>query len=165
LAAAELAAAAQRPNQRRPLPAREVRPRLVGVARPEASKAGVMPARILIAEDDAILALRIQKTVEGMGYSAAGLARRAGCGAPGGRAAADVVLMDIRLRGEMTGVQAAATIHARSDTPVIYVTAYSDTPLIEQATRTAPYAYLTKPIRDRELHASIEMVLYKSART
>lgn len=122
-----------------------------------------MPARILIAEDDAILALRIQKAVEGMGYAAVGLAAT---GEDAVRLAEelrpDVVLMDIRLRGEMTGVQAAATIHARSDTPVIYVTAYSDTPLIEQATRTAPYAYLTKPIRDRELHASIEMVLYKS---
>jgi PAS domain S-box-containing protein len=122
-----------------------------------------MRARILIAEDDAILALRIQKTVETMGYEAAGLAAT---GEDAVRLAdelrPDVVLMDIRLRGEMSGVQAAASIHERCQVPVIYVTAYSDESLIEQAARTAPYAYLTKPIRDRELNASIEMVLYKS---
>jgi PAS domain S-box-containing protein len=162
LATTELAAAAQPPDRRRLLPARAFTVRLASVRRAPPPKAGVMPARVLIAEDDAILALRIQRTVEGMGYAAAGLAAT---GEDAVRLAEelrpDVVLMDVRLRGEMTGVQAAATIHARSDTPVIYVTAYSDTPLIEQATRTAPYAYLTKPIRDRELHASIEMALYK----
>jgi PAS domain S-box-containing protein len=122
-----------------------------------------MGARILIAEDDAILALRLQKMIEEMGYASAGLA------ATGEDAVhladerrPDVVLMDIRLRGEMDGLEAATRIHARRETPVIYVTAYSDEALIAQAARTAPYAYLTKPIRDRELHASIEMVLYKS---
>jgi PAS domain S-box-containing protein len=122
-----------------------------------------MPARILIAEDDAILALRIQKTIEAMGYDVAGLAAT---GEDAIRLAnerrPDVVLMDVRLRGEMTGVMAAASIHERDETPVIYVTAYSDEGLIELAARTAPYAYLTKPIRDRELHASIETALYRS---
>ena len=70
--------------------------------------------------------------------------------------------MDIRLRGEMTGVDAAAIIRTTAETPVIYVTAYSDRELIDEAARTAPYAYLTKPVRDRELHASIETTLYRS---
>jgi PAS domain S-box-containing protein len=123
-----------------------------------------MRARILIAEDDGILALRIQKTVEAMGYEVVGLAatgedtiRLTEASRP------DVVLMDVCLRGEMTGVLAAAAIRASGHgTPIIYATAYSDERLIEEAARTAPYAYLTKPIRDRELHASIESALYRS---
>jgi PAS domain S-box-containing protein len=123
-----------------------------------------MRARILIAEDDGILALRIQKTVEAMGYEVVGLAatgedtiRLTEAFRP------DVVLMDVCLRGEMTGVLAAAAIRASGHgTPIIYATAYSDERLIEEAARTAPYAYLTKPIRDRELHASIESALYRS---
>jgi PAS domain S-box-containing protein len=122
-----------------------------------------MRARILIAEDDAILALRIRRTVEGLGHEVAGLA------ATGEDAVRltqelrpDAVLMDIHLRGEMTGIGAAALIHTTEETPVIYVTAYSDRELIEEAARTAPYAYLTKPVRDRELHASIETAVYRS---
>ncbi len=122
-----------------------------------------MRARILIAEDDAILALRIQRTVEAMGHEVVALT------ATGEDAVRlteelqpEVVLMDVSLRGEMTGVVAAAHIQARGETPIIYVTAYSDRDLIEQAARTAPYAYLTKPIRERELHAAIEAALYRS---
>jgi PAS domain S-box-containing protein len=122
-----------------------------------------MRPRILIVEDDAILALRIRKLVESMGYEAAGLAAT---GEDAIRLAEtvrpDVALMDVRLRGEMSGIEAAARIHSRVETPVIYLTAFSDELLIEQATKTEPYAYLTKPVRDRELHASIEMALYKS---
>jgi two-component system, cell cycle sensor histidine kinase and response regulator CckA len=122
-----------------------------------------MRGRILIAEDDAILALRIRKTIESMGYEVAGLAAT---GEDAVRMAdelrPDVALMDVRLRGEMTGVAAAASIHDQAGTPVIFVTAYSDGALIEQAARTGPYAYLTKPIRERELHASIETALYKA---
>jgi len=122
-----------------------------------------MRGRILIAEDDAILALRIRKTIESMGYEVAGLAAT---GEDAVRMAEelrpDVALMDVRLRGEMSGVAAAASIHQQAGTPVIFVTAYSDGALIEEASRTGPYAYLTKPIRDRELYASIETALYRS---
>jgi PAS domain S-box-containing protein len=122
-----------------------------------------MRARILIAEDDAILALRIQRTVEAMGHQVVALS------ATGEDAVRlteqfqpDVALMDVSLRGEMSGVEAAAHIHARGETPIIYVTAYSDRELIEQAARTSPYAYLTKPIRERDLQAAIEAALYRS---
>ena len=73
----------------------------------------------------------------------------------------DVVLMDIRLRGEMTGIQAAEAIHSKADIPIIYLTAYTDDLLVEQAKITEPYAYLAKPVGDRELRASLEMALYK----
>jgi len=122
-----------------------------------------MRARILIAEDDAILALRIQRTIEGMGHEVAALAAT---GEDAVRLARelrpDAALMDVRLRGRMSGVEAAESIHADPGTPVIFVTAYSDTELIEQAARSAPYAYLTKPVRDRELRAAIETAIYRS---
>ena len=122
-----------------------------------------MRARILIAEDDAILALRIQRTIEGMGHEVAALAAT---GEDAVRLARDLrpdaALMDVRLRGRMSGVEAAERIHAEPGTPVIFVTAYSDTDLIEQAARSAPYAYLTKPVRDRELRAAIETAVYRS---
>jgi PAS domain S-box-containing protein len=122
-----------------------------------------MRGRILIAEDDAILALRIRRTIETMGYDVVGLAAT---GEDAVRMAEelrpDVALMDVRLRGEMTGVAAAASVHEQAGTPVIFVTAYSDGDLIDEAARTGPYGYLTKPIRDRELYASIETALYRA---
>ncbi len=120
------------------------------------------PARILIVEDDAILTVHLEATLVQMGYSVVGMA------ATGEAAVAtalaqkpDAVLMDIRLRGEMTGIQAAEIIHQRADIPVIYLTAYADESLLQQAKVTEAYAYLAKPVRDRELRASLEMALYK----
>jgi PAS domain S-box-containing protein len=119
-------------------------------------------ARILIVEDDAILAVHIEDTLVQMGYQVVGIT------ASGEEAIGialsqqpDVILMDIRLRGETTGIQAAEAIHSKADIPIIYLTAYTDDPLVEQAKITEAYAYLAKPVGDRELKASLEMALYK----
>jgi PAS domain S-box-containing protein len=119
-------------------------------------------ARILIVEDDAILATHKEDTLGQMGYQVIGIT------ATGEQAVdialsqrPDVILMDIRLRGEMTGIQAAKTIHEKADIPIIYLTAYTDDLLVEQAKITEPYAYLAKLVGDRELRASLEMALYK----
>lgn len=74
----------------------------------------------------------------------------------------DVVLMDIRLRGEMSGLQAADGIARQFSIPVIYLTAYADEGVLQQAKVTHPYGYLTKPVRDKELRASIEVALFRS---
>ena len=119
-------------------------------------------ARILIVEDDAILVNHLEQTLIQLGYQVAGLAAT-------GKAAIDLalaqkpdaILMDIRLRGAMTGIQAAAEIHRHLNTPIIYLTAYTDDELFQQAKLTNAYAYLAKPVRDRELRASLEMALYK----
>lgn len=123
-----------------------------------------MAGRILIVEDDAIVAAHLQRVVHLMGYEISGLL------ATGEEAVAqcatlrpDVVLMDIRLRGEMTGVQAAEQIGRQLEIPVIYLTAYADETVLQQAKVTQPYGYLTKPVRDKELRASIEMALFKGA--
>jgi CheY-like chemotaxis protein len=119
-------------------------------------------ARILIVEDDAILINHLEQTLIQIGYQISGLAAT-------GEAAIeialaqkpDAILMDIRLRSAMTGIQAAAEIHRQLDTPIIYLTAYTDEELLQQAKLTDAYAYLAKPVRDRELRASLEMALYK----
>ena len=121
-------------------------------------------ARILIVDDDAILAARLEETLLQLGYQPTGMAAT-------GKAAVemalmqkpDAILMDIRLRGEMTGIQAAEEIHLSIDIPIIYLTAYTEENLIQQASITDAYAYLAKPVRDRELRASLEMALYKHA--
>ena len=121
-------------------------------------------ARILIVEDDAILVTRLEQTLIQIGYQVSGLAAT---GAAAIEAALvqkpDAILMDIRLRGAMTGIQAAAEIHRQLDIPIIYLTAYTDDDLLQQAKLTDAYAYLAKPVRDHELRASLEMALYKHA--
>jgi len=71
------------------------------------------------------------------------------------------VLMDIRLKGAMDGIEAAAEIRERYDIPVVYLTAYADSNTLERAQITEPYSYLIKPFEERELHIAIEMALYK----
>ncbi len=121
-------------------------------------------ASVLIVEDDAIQVARLKQILIQTGYRVSGLA------ATGEEALEavlaqkpDAILMDIRLRGAMTGIQAAAEIHRLADIPVIYLTAYTDEDLLQQAKLTDAYAYLAKPVRDRELRASLEMALYKHA--
>ena len=69
--------------------------------------------------------------------------------------------MDINLEGEMDGIAAAEQIQLFLDSPVIYLTAYSDEETIRRAGMTLPFTYLTKPYKLRDLHSNIEMALYK----
>ena len=75
----------------------------------------------------------------------------------------DLVLMDIRLRGNLDGIEAAGTIHDRFDIPVIYLTAHSDDATVNRAKRTGPFGYLLKPFSGRELRVTVEMALQKHA--
>ena len=118
--------------------------------------------RILVVEDEAITALDIRSRLERSGYAVSAIASSA-------RQAinhlsnngSDLVLMDIRLHGEMDGIQAAEAIHARFGTPVVYLTAYADRDTLERAKRTEPYGYLLKPFEEKEIQSTIEMALYK----
>src|SRR5512143_1739028 len=120
------------------------------------------PKRILIAEDDGIIAARLQSILTKMGYivpavvaSGEEALRRAAEAPP------DLALMDIRLAGDIDGIQAGGQMHARWGTPLIYLTAYMDDSLLQRARATEPYGYLVKPIQDRELRATIEIALYR----
>jgi PAS domain S-box-containing protein len=119
--------------------------------------------RILIVEDESIVAEDIQRSLENMGYSILSIV------SSGEEAIEkvkenepDLVLMDIMLDGEMDGIEAADMIHSFSNIPIIFLTAYSDEKILERAKITEPFGYIIKPFRERELHINIEIALYKS---
>jgi len=118
--------------------------------------------KIMVVEDDALVAAHLERTLQQMGYEvAATLATGEEAVGRAGELRPDLVLMDIKLRDKMTGIEAAALLHSCWDIPVVYLTAYADESILQQAKVTEPYGYLAKPVRDKELHATIEMALYK----
>ncbi len=118
---------------------------------------------ILVVEDDGIVAADIERRLKKFGYFVSGSVSH-------GRKAIekveklnpDLVLMDIVLKGDMDGIEAAEIIQARLETPVIYITAHADEKRIERAKGTNPFGYIIKPFRDRDLKITIEMALYKA---
>jgi PAS domain S-box-containing protein len=120
--------------------------------------------RILIVEDDAIIASQLQRTLRKMEYSSIGPVSTGEEAIDLSlREYPDVILMDIKLKGNLTGIEAAAKIHKEAAIPVIYLTAYADNETIERSKDKHSYGFLTKPIRDKELGAMIETAIYKSS--
>ncbi len=120
------------------------------------------PTSLLVVEDESIVAMDIKHRAEGLGYRVVGMA------ASGEEAIElarkekpDLVLMDIVLKGEMDGIQAADVIKEELNIPVVYLTAYSDEKTLNRAKLTGPFGYIIKPFEDRELHSAIEVALYK----
>ncbi len=118
--------------------------------------------KILIVEDEFIVANDIRNSLEAMGYAVVGIAasgekaiKKAEAERP------DLILMDIMLRGEMNGIEAARQILARFNVPVVFLTAYADPLVIEQAKAAKPFGYLIKSYEDRQLKATIEIALGK----
>lgn len=118
--------------------------------------------QILVAEDESIVAEDIKKSLQNMGYvipSVVSSGEKAVEEIENSRP--DLVLMDIVLKGEMDGIEAAAQIRSRFDIPVVYLTAYSDEKTLERAKITEPFGYITKPFKERELCINIEIALYE----
>ncbi len=120
------------------------------------------PVRILIVEDEGIIAQDLQATLTKLGYEVPGIAV---VGQEAIEMAAELrpnlVLMDIVLWGGMDGVEAAKHIRERLHIPVIFLTAHSDSATLQRAKVTEPYGYLVKPLVERELRIGIEMALHK----
>ena len=118
--------------------------------------------KILIVEDESIVAMDIKHRAEVLGYHVTAII-------PSGEEALenvaqnkpDLVLMDIVLKGEMDGIEAAQKIRDSYDIPVVYLTAYSDERTLKRAKITQPFGYIIKPFDDRELHSAVEVALYK----
>jgi PAS domain S-box-containing protein len=124
----------------------------------------VTPARILILEDDRVVARDIQRQLTRIGHEVLGMAVR-GEDAVGLvlEMRPDLVLMDIRLGGEIDGVEAASQIRSQCQSPVVFLTAYSDDDTLRRASQAEPFGYLLKPFEDSQLRTVIEMALYKHA--
>jgi PAS domain S-box-containing protein len=120
------------------------------------------PARIMIVEDDRIVARDIREQLTRTGHSVTSVTSR-------GETAVDLaistepdlVLMDIRLEGEVDGIEAAKQIRARCGVPVVFLTAYADDETVRRASQAEPFGYLLKPFEDLQLRTVIEMALYK----
>ena len=118
--------------------------------------------RVLITEDERITALDLQFALEELGFEVVG---NVATGEESIQAAReflpDLILMDIHLKTDMLGTEAADCIVSELDIPVIFLSAYSDRSVIEEAGQTKPYGYLIKPYETRELDAAIQVALAK----
>lgn len=118
--------------------------------------------RLLVVEDEVLVARDIKARLVKMGYDVVDLAAR---GTEAIEKALslrpDLVLMDINLRDEVDGVEAAIRIREQYDVPVIFCTAYSNEDTLERAKVSEPYGYVLKPFDNRELEINIEIALYK----
>ncbi len=121
-----------------------------------------MTRNILVVEDERIVAEDIIRSLQSLGY---GISAVVSSGEKAFQKIAetnpDLVLMDIVLKGDMDGIEAAELIRTQFSIPVVYLTAYADERLLQRAKATEPYGYILKPFEDRELHTTIEMALYK----
>jgi|GEM_PF-1729504 len=119
-------------------------------------------AKILIVEDELIVAHDIESKLVKMNYDVIGLAQR------GEQAIElalekkpDLILMDIKLSGDIDGIEANRRIQEKMDVPVVYLTAYGNKAILDRATQTKPYGYLVKPFKENELKGTIMTTLYR----
>ncbi|HEY9647735.1 MAG TPA: response regulator, partial [Chroococcidiopsis sp.] len=127
---------------------------------PEANS--IPPTRILVVEDESIIAMDIKDCLENLGYVVTAIATSGSEAIAHAQAGqADLVLMDVRLRGDTDGIEAAEQIWERFRIPVIYATGYSDQSTLERAKVTIPFGYILKPIEERELYVAIETALQR----
>jgi signal transduction histidine kinase/DNA-binding response OmpR family regulator len=119
-------------------------------------------AKVLIVEDEALIAKELERNLIQIGHQVTAIVSS-------GEVAVkialetepDLILMDIKLRGQLDGIEAARQISQQIDSAIIYLTAYAEPEIIERATQTDTYGYILKPFRERELAATIRIVLNK----
>lgn len=135
------------------------------VNQPSATVGLSRKVRILVVEDESIIAINLKESLEALGYDVPEIVASAETAVSTAvELRPDLVLMDIRLRGNMDGIQAAERIWNTLQIPVIYVTGHSDVSTLERAKVTLPYGYILKPIKERELYAAIEIALQRHQR-
>ena len=119
--------------------------------------------RILVVEDESIVAMDIAATLRNLGYEVTATV-------PSGEQAVreveenmpDLVLMDIVLKGEMDGIVAAERIRSLFNVPIVFLTAYADKKTLERAKITGPFGYIMKPFEETDLRVALEIALYKA---
>lgn len=118
--------------------------------------------KILVVEDELLVAADIEESLQLLGYDVIG------CVATGKDAIAsveknlpDIILMDIMLKGDMTGIEAAKAITQKHEVPIIYLTANADIATIDKAKLSLPYGYIIKPFTEKDLQTNIEIARFK----
>ncbi|MGC1308141.1 MAG: response regulator [Phormidesmis sp.] len=118
--------------------------------------------KVMIVEDESVIALDIKSSLNRLGYAVSGIA------ASGDAALRkiktirpDLVLMDIHLKGEMTGIEVSEQIKSDFQIPIVYLTANADSSTFQEAKGTDPYAYILKPFEEKELGIAIEIALHQ----
>ena len=118
--------------------------------------------KVVVVEDEGLIAADLKGRLEAAGYSVGGIA---GTGSEALKvvreSSPDVVLMDIRLRGDLDGIQVADQVRREFDVPVVFLTAYEDRGTLERASQTQAFGYIKKPIASSSLQGSIEMAIAK----
>jgi PAS domain S-box-containing protein len=115
---------------------------------------------VLVVEDEPIVALELQSHLEHLGFRVAAHVTSGEAAVEAARALRpDLVLMDVRLDGPMDGIEAARTLRAERDVPVVFLTAFGDEATVERAKAAGPFGYLLKPFEERDLHATLAVAL------
>lgn len=118
--------------------------------------------KILIVDDEVVVAEDIRRQLRSLGYVVVGVVASGSEAVDlAGEHRPDLILMDIKLKGPLDGIDAARTIHSRYGIPVIYLTAFSDEDTLERARHTLPLAYLIKPFVSSDLRAALDLALFR----
>lgn len=119
-------------------------------------------AKILIVEDEGIVAIDIQNILDRLGYTISGTTFTGKDAIKNAKnARPDLVLMDIGLKGNIDGIEAAKIIKDRYQIPVVYLTGFADTKTLQKANETNPLGFILKPITEKELQTTIKKALIK----
>jgi chemotaxis response regulator CheB len=146
------------------LPADEIADKLVSLTRRQAEQPP-SPVKVLVVEDENIVADDVSQGLQRRGYDVIGKARSGETAIESVAAVCpDVVLMDIRLAGTISGTEAARIIWERFQVPVVYLTAYSDSETLGEVSASGGYGFVMKPFRADAVHAAIELALDRRER-
>ncbi len=119
-------------------------------------------SKVMVVEDEPIVAIDLCDCLKGLGYDVDSIeASGEDAIEMADQKRPDVVLMDIRLRDDMDGIEAAEKIYTRFGIPVVFLSAFSDPDLLDRAKRVGSFGYLVKPFNERELYAALEMTAYR----
>ena len=129
---------------------------------PEVDPESLRGSRVLVAEDEILIAEELRERLIGMGMQVvATVATGEEAIARAEDGTLSLVVMDVRLKGAIDGIDAAETISHRCNVPIVFVTAHSDDGTINRAKRVAPYGYILKPFHERELKVTVALALHK----
>ena len=118
--------------------------------------------KVLVVEDELLIAKSTAKKLQHLGYEVTNIVSSGAAAIQSIQdTRPDLILMDIAIKGDMDGIEVANIIKSKEDIPIIYLTAYADDITLERASETGCYGYIVKPFKERELHATIKIILNK----